>query len=308
MRVRCWMGAAMVLAAGTTACPGTGPGARAPGSTVGEPPRTDPDSDGDRIPDESDACPLEAEVYNGVDDEDGCPDCGALMLLVDWAQPAVWFDRGVDALRPDNVQALETVVEALAANAAVEQVACLGTASLEEPGPERLARNRAQAVLEALVARGVAPERLVAWSEVGPAPTEPNRGGHVRFLLVRADGVAIRRPVEGGWEMADELGPPPDEGFPSCRLGTASWLGCDGVPFHVTLPREAECCDEAACRAGCEAGRATACRALGLLRWTDVLETDRSDVQDAFRRACELGDEPACGMLPAEPAEGGLEP
>lgn len=260
------------------------------------------DGDGDGIPDTLDACPAEAETRNGRDDEDGCPDCADLMLLLDWAQPAVRFDRGVDVLRPDNVEALDAVVEAMRANAAVEQVACVGTAGADEPGPERLAANRARAVLDALVARGVEPERLVAWSEVAPAPGTAGRGGLVRFLLVRANGVAIRRQVEGGWEMADELGPPPDDGFPSCRLGTASWLGCDGVPFHVTLPREAECCDEAACRAGCEAGRAAACRALGLLRWTDVLDAEHAEAREALRRACDLGDRSSCDLLPPERA------
>ncbi|NMC71626.1 MAG: hypothetical protein GYA57_16380 [Myxococcales bacterium] len=284
---------ALFAAALATGCAGAAPPAVEPAPPA--------DTDGDGVPDTTDACPAEAETRNGRDDEDGCPDCGDLMVLVDWAPPVVSFDRGVDALRPDNVATLDAVVAAMEANAAVELVACLGTAGPEEPGPERLAANRARAVLDALVARGVAPERLVAWSEISPAPPAPGRGGLVRFLLVRANGVAIRRPVEGGWEMADELGPPPDEGFPSCRLGTASWLGCDGVPFHVTLPREAECCDEAACRAGCEAGRAAACRALGLLRWTDVLDHERTGAREAFRRACELGDEIACGLLPPEP-------
>ncbi|MDP1824265.1 MAG: OmpA family protein [Archangium sp.] len=32
------------------------------------------DADGDRIPDDRDACPDEAELFNGVDDADGCPD------------------------------------------------------------------------------------------------------------------------------------------------------------------------------------------------------------------------------------------
>jgi outer membrane protein OmpA-like peptidoglycan-associated protein len=327
----------LVLAATTalTGCPGTGPGAVEPGATgdadgdgvagaaelcptEAEDPDgfddedgcPDPDNDADRIPDGQDACPREPEVYNGRDDDDGCPDCGAgMMLLVEWIQPAVWFDRGVDALRPDNVQALDAVVEALAANPAIEEVACLGTGAPEEPGPDRLASRRAQAVLDALVARGVEPERLIAWSQLAPSPAEPGRGGVVRFLLVRANGAAIRRWVDGGWEMADELGPPPDDGFPSCRFGTASWLGCDGVPFHVSLPREAECCDEGECRAACDAGRAVACRAFGLLRWMDVLRTDEAEVRDAFRRACELGDAAACGMQPAEsPAEEGATP
>ncbi len=39
-----------------------------------------PDEDGDTFDDEQDKCPSEAEVWNGVDDEDGCPDQGGRWL------------------------------------------------------------------------------------------------------------------------------------------------------------------------------------------------------------------------------------
>jgi hypothetical protein len=38
------------------------------------PPSAALDSDGDHVPDDRDACPDEKENYNGVDDEDGCPE------------------------------------------------------------------------------------------------------------------------------------------------------------------------------------------------------------------------------------------
>lgn len=37
-------------------------------------PEEDADGDGDNILDSRDECPAEREVYNAVDDEDGCPD------------------------------------------------------------------------------------------------------------------------------------------------------------------------------------------------------------------------------------------
>jgi hypothetical protein len=40
------------------------------------------DSDGDTIDDSSDKCPDQAETFNGVDDEDGCPDQGGKPLVV----------------------------------------------------------------------------------------------------------------------------------------------------------------------------------------------------------------------------------
>ena len=40
------------------------------------------DADGDRIPDDRDACPNEPETFNGVDDADGCPDSKAPTVIV----------------------------------------------------------------------------------------------------------------------------------------------------------------------------------------------------------------------------------
>lgn len=45
--------------------PHSEPAARAEGSS---------DRDGDSIPDADDLCPNDAEVFNGRDDDDGCPD------------------------------------------------------------------------------------------------------------------------------------------------------------------------------------------------------------------------------------------
>jgi|SRR4051812_28357679 hypothetical protein len=38
------------------------------------------DRDQDRIPDAEDECPDEPETYNGVDDQDGCPDKGPVIV------------------------------------------------------------------------------------------------------------------------------------------------------------------------------------------------------------------------------------
>lgn len=53
------------------------------------------DSDGDTFPDEADRCPSEAETFNGVEDDDGCPEAG----------PA----RGAPLVRVDGTPAKSTV-------------------------------------------------------------------------------------------------------------------------------------------------------------------------------------------------------
>lgn len=54
-------------------------GAAVTGSTVD----TGVDTDHDGIPDVADRCPNEAETYNGMDDEDGCPDRGRVIVRSD---------------------------------------------------------------------------------------------------------------------------------------------------------------------------------------------------------------------------------
>ena len=61
------------------ACPNVAPGpmpdSRHPGCPA-------PDKDGDTFEDSADKCPGEAETFNGVEDQDGCPDQGGKPLVV----------------------------------------------------------------------------------------------------------------------------------------------------------------------------------------------------------------------------------
>jgi len=59
----------------------------------------DVDSDGDGLVDRSDKCPFDAEVYNGVKDEDGCPDPGVALVgltagQVSFFEPIVFEKAG----------------------------------------------------------------------------------------------------------------------------------------------------------------------------------------------------------------------
>ncbi|MEO8877236.1 MAG: thrombospondin type 3 repeat-containing protein, partial [Polyangiaceae bacterium] len=60
------------------ACP------RVPGEPATDPKRNgcpNPDRDGDTVENTEDQCPDQAEVFNGVKDEDGCPDTGGKALV-----------------------------------------------------------------------------------------------------------------------------------------------------------------------------------------------------------------------------------
>ncbi|MFW6052264.1 MAG: OmpA family protein, partial [Myxococcota bacterium] len=124
----------------------------------------DPDNDGDRILDEDDECPNEPETYNGFEDEDGCPDRGSVVIedneLV--ILEKIYFRTdSAQILRRSN-PILDAVAATLTGNPDIELLEVQGHA--DERGPDeynlRLTRDRAAAVVEALVERGVSRRKL----------------------------------------------------------------------------------------------------------------------------------------------------
>lgn len=120
----------------------------------------DPDNDQDRIADMEDRCPNEPETYNGRDDEDGCPDRALVVLNTPAPTPR---ERVFFASRSARVPVvMEPILDMVAAtlqhNPQIERVALVGrSATGENP---RVAAQRAIAVRDALVARGVDASRL----------------------------------------------------------------------------------------------------------------------------------------------------
>ena len=63
-------------------CPGPAPEISVPAAApVAPAPPENPDRDGDTFDNDADKCPDAAEVFNGIDDEDGCPDEGGKPLV-----------------------------------------------------------------------------------------------------------------------------------------------------------------------------------------------------------------------------------
>lgn len=149
-----------------------------------------PDADGDTIPDERDRCPDDPENFNGIRDEDGCPErdldgdgldddrdrcidvkgppehdgcpaharfAGEILALL---TPITFVDA---ALAPESGPVLDDIAVSLTARP-------LLTAQIAVWAPlEREARARAEAIVTALVERGVEGARLRASAETGPA-------------------------------------------------------------------------------------------------------------------------------------------
>ncbi len=135
------------------------------------------DSDGDGVNDEVDQCPKEAETQNGLDDEDGCPDelptppaPEPLPLTTNSVDPSqklpdpIEFEQGEATLLPQSSEAIDRVVAVLAEHSEVSLVEVQGHTSREgsEAVNQDLSQRRAQAVVDALVLKGVARARLKA--------------------------------------------------------------------------------------------------------------------------------------------------
>jgi outer membrane protein OmpA-like peptidoglycan-associated protein len=155
----------------------------------------DPDDDRDRIADACDRCPREPEHYNGTCDDDGCPDRGRL-VCIEQAQlrilERIEFPRRSARLPRERAALLDALAATFLANPEIELTAVLGHAAPTERAGEALARARAEAVRDALVARGVAPERLLV--EVAlevEDPADAARARAVTFEIRRIGGEAV---------------------------------------------------------------------------------------------------------------------
>lgn len=124
----------------------------------------DPDNDRDGIPDTTDRCPNEPETPNGYADDDGCPDEDRIRVLGDKIvlDDRVHFWVNSHIIRSESWPLLERLAKLLREHPEYIHVDIAGHA--DPRGPEwynkRVSERRADSVLEFLVARGIARERL----------------------------------------------------------------------------------------------------------------------------------------------------
>lgn len=162
------------------------------------------DADGDWILDANDRCPEEAEVYNGFEDADGCPDEGTGRFVNDAlvVDERVFFDYDEAELRPEGIDQLDVVVEHYRQYGdRYDRLIVGGHADARGTIPynEELSRRRAEAVVNYLVSQGV-PRDVIevrAYGELLPAipeaqtPFEHQVNRRVAFEVQWAEG---RRP------------------------------------------------------------------------------------------------------------------
>lgn len=162
-----------------------------------------PDTDKDGIADPTDKCPTEAEVINGVDDTDGCPDVGETKVKITAEKieilDKVFFDTGKDVIQQRSFGILGQVASALRANPQITRIRVEGhTDNVGKPQENLdLSKRRAAAVKTFLVSQGIADSRLESEGYGDNRPSEPNvtksgreKNRRVEFVIVEMDGKA----------------------------------------------------------------------------------------------------------------------
>lgn len=189
----------------------------------------DEDNDGDNVPDRCDQCPTQPETQNGHNDYDGCPD--QALVRIEGSQirilPQLRFDRDSAEVPPNSAAMIDEVARALNTYPHIQLVAVEGHASTDERDAQRLSMRRAEAVLRALVQRGVNRDRLVARAYGTTRPIDSERTLAGRERNRRAQWTIERS------SQAVESAPQAPEPAPVCAPAPAAQLVAGGCP----LPR-----------------------------------------------------------------------
>jgi outer membrane protein OmpA-like peptidoglycan-associated protein len=169
-----------------------------------------PDPDSDRILDVDDACPNDPETYNGHEDEDGCPDRGQVVIEENQIVilEKIYFETDSAVIKQRSYSILDAVAATLNGNPQITLVEIQGHA--DERGADdynlRLTRDRAAAVVEAVVQRGVSRRRLRSAGYGERCPVDPRhnkeaweKNRRVEFKIIKTQdgptGVEVACPA-----------------------------------------------------------------------------------------------------------------
>lgn len=158
----------------------------------------EPDNDKDGIPDTSDKCPDVPETFNGFEDEDGCPDKGKVIIEENSViiLEKIMFKTNSAEILPESNAILDAVGTTLKHHPEFLLLEVQGHA--DQRGDDglnlRLTKDRAGAVKQALVQRGLEADRLRAvgygkFCPIDPAfnPVGWEKNRRVEFKVVRTN-------------------------------------------------------------------------------------------------------------------------
>jgi OOP family OmpA-OmpF porin len=149
-----------------------------------------PDGDGDGFGDDADACPSEAELVNGIDDHDGCPDQAAGQLIgreieLNEELPFRFDSAELDAKADD---ALDWLASFVALHPELDVSIEGHTDDVgDDAFNQDLSERRAFAVRSALVDRGIDVSRLTATGYGERLPKVPAKTAKARAANRRVE-------------------------------------------------------------------------------------------------------------------------
>jgi len=155
------------------------------------------DTDGDGYTDDVDRCPYDAEDFDGVEDEDGCPDT-RVSIENDYIKitEKLYFEFGRAVIQERSFSLLDEIAATISSNAHIKKIRIEGhTDSVgSESANRRLSQSRADSVSKALAQRGVEDSRLdaVGFGEGRPIETNKTEEGRaanrrVEFIIIDQD-------------------------------------------------------------------------------------------------------------------------
>jgi outer membrane protein OmpA-like peptidoglycan-associated protein len=161
----------------------------------------DDDNDGDSIPDSLDDCPMVPEDADDYEDEDGCPEEGPGKPTVSITDTRlllsskVYFDYDKAVIKEVSHPILDAVAEALQRNPYIKKVRVEGHTDNEgtEDYNRQLSEDRARAVVEYLVGKGVAEERLTFEGYGFTRPKASNRTDEGRAINRRVEFTILEK-------------------------------------------------------------------------------------------------------------------
>jgi outer membrane protein OmpA-like peptidoglycan-associated protein len=153
------------------------------------------DTDGDLILDDADLCPTEPENYNGLEDEDGCPDRGRVVVTdtVIEVLDKVYFETDSAEVRPLSYPLLDAVAATLEGNPDLLLLEVQGHADDREADAVRLSGRRGLAVRNYLVDKGIGLRRFDVVGYGADHPQDPAGSDQARALNRRVEFLILKR-------------------------------------------------------------------------------------------------------------------
>lgn len=151
------------------------------------------DADLDGLLDLDDACPAVSETLNGFEDRDGCPDEGRALCndcqAIKRLVLVVYFDEGDQDIKPDEVSMVKGLAGELIANDPPLEVFVVGHTSDwgEVIDQKGLARQRALQVKNELVMLGVDESTITISGRGARSPRVPHGAKGARYLNDRVE-------------------------------------------------------------------------------------------------------------------------